>query len=111
MARPCPAIPARSSTTTRARRRARPTSSKEGVLVGRLHSRETAGKLGEQPTGNARAISYRFPPIVRMTNTFIEPGTSTLEDMLADVKDGIYAKDWYGGMTSMEMFTFSAAEA
>jgi TldD protein len=84
---------------------------REGVLVGRLHSRETAGKLGEQPTGNARAISYRFPPIVRMTNTFIEPGTSTLEDMLADVKEGIYAKDWYGGMTSMEMFTFSAAEA
>ena len=36
---------------------------REGVLVGRLHSRETAAKLGEQPTGNARAIDYRFPPI------------------------------------------------
>lgn len=82
-----------------------------GVLVGRLHSRETAAKLGERATGNARAISYRFPPIVRMTNTLIEPGESSLEDMLLDVHDGIYAKDWYGGMTSMEMFTFSAAEA
>ena len=44
---------------------------KDGILVGRLHSRETAGKMGEQPTGNARAIGYRFPPIVRMTNTSI----------------------------------------
>ena len=42
---------------------------KEGVLVGRLHSKETAGKLNEKPTGNARCLDYRFPPIVRMTNT------------------------------------------
>src|SRR2546426_4940479 len=44
---------------------------KEGILVGRLHSRETAAKLGERPTGNARAISFRHAPIVRMTNTYI----------------------------------------
>ncbi|MEE8443593.1 MAG: TldD/PmbA family protein [Dehalococcoidia bacterium] len=84
---------------------------KEGVLVGRLHSRETAAKMGEQPTGNARAINYRFPPIVRMTNTLIEPGTATFEDLIADIKEGVYARNWYGGMTSMEMFTFSAGEA
>ena len=84
---------------------------REGVLVGRLHSRETAARMGEQPTGNARAISYAFPPIVRMTNTYIEPGEMTLEQMLADVEDGLYVKSWYGGMTSMEMFTFSAGEA
>ena len=45
---------------------------REGVLVGRLHSKETASKLDEKPTGNARAISYAYPPIVRMTNTIIE---------------------------------------
>ncbi len=84
---------------------------KEGILVGRLHSRETAGKLGEKPTGNARAVDYRFPPIVRMTNTFIDQGKTSLEDLLSEIKDGIYAKDWYGGTTSMEMFTFSAAHA
>ena len=82
-----------------------------GVLVGRLHSRETAAKLGEQPTGNARAIDYRFPPIVRMTNTFIEPGEATLADMLAGVEEGIYCANWYGGTTTMEQFTFSAGEA
>ncbi|HLB12453.1 MAG TPA: TldD/PmbA family protein [Dehalococcoidia bacterium] len=84
---------------------------KDGILVGRLHSRETAGKMGEQPTGNARAIDYRHEPIVRMTNTFIEPGTASFEDIIADVKEGVYAKNWYGGTTSMEMFTFSAGEA
>ena len=45
---------------------------REGVLVGRLHSKETASKMSENLTGNARAISYAFPPIVRMTNTIIE---------------------------------------
>ena len=84
---------------------------RDGVLVGRLHSRETAAKLGEQPTGNARAISYRYPPIVRMTNTFIEPGEASVDDLFADVKDGLYVKNWYGGNTAMEQFTFSAGEA
>jgi TldD protein len=84
---------------------------REGKLVGRLHSRETAAKMNEKPTGNARAINYRYPPIVRMTNTYIEPGNISFDEMIADIKEGIYAKNWYGGMTSMEMFTFSAGEA
>ena len=84
---------------------------KNGVLVGRLHSRETAAKMGEPPSGNARAINYRHPPIVRMTNTYIEPGQANFAEMIADIKEGIYAVNWYGGTTSMEMFTFSAGEA
>ena len=52
---------------------------REGILAGRLHSRETAAKMKEKLTGNARAISYRFPPIVRMTNTYIEPGTTIFQ--------------------------------
>ena len=84
---------------------------REGKLVGRLHSRETAAKMKENPTSNARAINYRYPPIVRMTNTYIEPGTVSFDEMIADIKEGIYARNWYGGTTSMEMFTFSAGEA
>jgi len=84
---------------------------REGVLVGRLHSRETAASMGEPCSGSARAISYRFSPIVRMSNTYIEPGDVTLSDMLADIDEGVYVKDWYGGQTSLEMFTFSAGEA
>ncbi len=84
---------------------------REGKLVGRLHSRETAARMKEAPTGNARAVSYRYPPIVRMTNTYIEPGSASFDDIIADVREGVYAKNWYGGTTSMEMFTFSAGEA
>jgi len=80
-----------------------------GILVGRLHSRETAAKMGERPTGNARAISFRFPPIVRMTNTYIEGGSGSFEDLIADVKLGVYAVDWIGGQTFLENFSFSAA--
>jgi len=84
---------------------------REGELVGRLHSRETAAKMNEAPTGNARAISYLFPPIVRMTNTYIEPSKTSFDEIIADIKEGVYAKNWFGGTTSMEMFTFSAGEA
>ncbi len=84
---------------------------KDGVLVGRLHSRETAGKLGEAPTGNARCLNYHYPPLVRMTNTWIERGKTPVQDLFTDIKEGVYARNWLGGMTNGEMFTFSAGEA
>ena len=84
---------------------------KEGVLVGRLHSRETAATLGERPTGNARAISFRHPPIVRMTNTYIAgaPGGGSFDDLIRDVKLGVYACGAFGGQTMLENFSFTAA--
>jgi len=82
---------------------------RDGVLVGHLHSLETAAKMGAKPTGNARAISRSFPPIIRMTNTYIEGGDQNLEELLAGIDDGIYACGMIGGQTMMEMFTFSAA--
>ena len=84
---------------------------KDGLLAGHLHSRETAARMGGQPTGNARAISHHHPPIVRMSNTYLEPRTATFEEMIAGVDNGIYAVGALGGMTEMEMFTFSAGEA
>ena len=83
---------------------------KDGVLTQRLHSLETAGKMQEQPTGNARAIRANYPPIVRMTNTAIEPGGTSLADMFKDIKEGVYAVRMLGGQTNGEMFTFAAAE-
>jgi len=84
---------------------------KDGMLVGRLHSRETAAALGERPTGNARAISFRHAPIVRMTNTYIAPGRTgaTLADLIKDVKLGVYACGAFGGQTMLENFSFTAA--
>ncbi len=84
---------------------------RDGILVGRLHSRQTAAKMGENASGNARAVSYRFPPIVRMTNTAIENGTTSFEDMLKDIKLGIYACEAYGGQTALENFSFSSGYA
>jgi len=84
---------------------------KDGILVGRLHSRETAAAMGERPTGNARAISFRHPPIVRMTNTYIAgaPGGGSFEDLIGDVKLGVYACGAFGGQTMLENFSFTAA--
>ena len=83
----------------------------DGVLVGRLHSRETAGKLGEVPTGNARCLNYQYSPLVRMTNTWIGRGTTPVPDLFTDIKEGVYARNWLEGMTNGEMFTFTAGEA
>ncbi|HID95387.1 MAG TPA: TldD/PmbA family protein [Candidatus Latescibacteria bacterium] len=84
---------------------------REGILSGHLHSRETAGRMGEEPTGNARALDYRFRPIVRMSCTYIEPREWKFEEMLSEVKDGIYAIGVLGGQTGLEMFTFTAMKA
>lgn len=84
---------------------------RDGELVGRLHSRQTAAKMGEAASGNARAINYRFPPIVRMTNTAIDNGATSFEDMIKDIELGIYACDAYGGETQLENFSFSSGYA
>lgn len=81
---------------------------KEGKLVGRLHSRETAGKMGEKATGSARAINYKFAPIPRMRNTCIEIGNSSMDEMLNGIKDGLLCQGVFGGQTNGEMFTFSS---
>ncbi len=84
---------------------------RHGRLVGRLHSRETAGVMGERPTGSARAISYQFKPVVRMGCTYIEPGGWTFDRMLEGIDRGLYVVSALGGMTELEMFTFSAMKA
>jgi TldD protein len=84
---------------------------KDGVLVGRLHSRQTAARMGEAASGNARAINYRFAPIVRMTNTAIDNGTTSFDDMIKDIQLGVYACDAYGGETQLENFSFSSGYA
>jgi len=84
---------------------------KNGKLVGRLHSRFTASLMGEEPTGNSRAIRYNYMPIVRMTNTFIDNCESPLEELFEGVTKGLYVVGALGGNTELEMFTFSAQKA
>ncbi len=84
---------------------------RNGIFKTRLHSRHTARILGNDLTGNARAVDYRFPPIVRMSTTYIEPGESTFEEMLDRIGNGLYVAGAGGGETSSELFTFSAVYA
>ncbi len=83
---------------------------RDGVLAGRLHSAATAAALDEADTGNARAVSFEFEPIVRMTSTCIGPGTQTKEELFAGVKEGVYIHDYTYG-TGMSTFTIAPTMA
>ncbi len=84
-----------------------------GRLRGWLLDRRTAGKLGLESTGNGRRQSYRFRPIVRMSNTFIAPGEHDPSEIVASVKKGLYVMRMGGGQvdTSSGDFVFKANEA
>jgi TldD protein len=69
----------------------------EGIFVGYLMSRESAAQLGRRSNGTMRADGWNRTPIIRMTNINLEPGTWTLDDLIADTDDGIYMsvnKSW-----------------
>lgn len=79
-----------------------------GVLKSYLHNRESAKKLGGIP-GNARADGVKMP-IVRMSNTYIEPGDYSFEELLEECKNGVYLLGSRGGETNPATgyFHFSA---
>lgn len=79
---------------------------KDGILTGRLHSAYTAAALEEDVTGNARAVTFEFEPIVRMTSTCIGPGNQTVEELFAGVKEGVYIQDFKHG-SGMSTFTIA----
>ncbi|MBQ8095032.1 MAG: TldD/PmbA family protein [Clostridia bacterium] len=63
---------------------------KDGFLVGYMNNRETAQRFGVKPSGNARAWAFGDEPLIRMRNTCILPGTSSVDDLIASVDDGYY---------------------
>jgi len=84
---------------------------KGGLIAGHLHDRQSAQRMGEKVTGNARAVSARHAPVVRMSNTYIEPRSANIEDMLDSVERGLYICGSRGGMTELESFTFASQYA
>jgi len=83
-----------------------------GVVKGFMHSRETASQFGASPTGNARAWNFEYDPIIRMRNTYIEPGDQTLEELIEDVNDGYFLRGGGGGQADFNgEFMFSIQEA
>ena len=81
----------------------------KGVLKSFLHSRETAYKLGVPSSGNARAQGFGNKPIVRQTNLFMEQGDQSREELLEDIKDGLYicGAGARGGQVNVAMGTFT----
>jgi TldD protein len=84
----------------------------KGVLMSFLNSRETAVATAQELTGNARAQSFDYPPMVRMSNTYLEPGDYAFEELLEDIKIGVYLKGSKGGEvdTARGVFQFNAEE-
>jgi TldD protein len=67
---------------------------KEGIINEFLHNRETAAKLATRSNGSSRSVSYDREAIVRMANTYVQPGDQSEEEILEDVKHGVYMKSF-----------------
>lgn len=84
-----------------------------GKLRGFMQDKLNARLMGVAPTGNGRRESYAHLPMPRMTNTYMLPGQHTPEEIIASVKQGIYAPNFGGGQVDITSgkFVFSASEA
>ncbi len=67
---------------------------KEGRVAEFLHNRETAAEFGVPSNASSRATSYDREPIVRMSNTFVEPGDLEFDELVEGVRYGVYIKDF-----------------
>ncbi len=83
---------------------------KNGILTGRLHSLITADFLEEEITGNGRAITTEFEPIVRMTSTYIDKGENTFEELVSDIDEGFYIDTFKHG-SGLSTFTIAPSKA
>jgi len=85
----------------------------KGILRAYIQDKRNARLMGMESTGNGRRESYAHTPMPRMTNTYMLPGESTPEEIIASVKKGIYAVNFAGGQVDITSgkFVFSAAEA
>ncbi len=85
----------------------------DGVLVGYMQDRQNARLMGVEATGNGRRESYAHAPMPRMTNTIMEGGDASPEEIVAGLEDGIYAVGFGGGQVDITngKFVFSCTEA
>jgi TldD protein len=85
----------------------------DGVLVGYIQDRMNARLMGVKPTGNGRRESFAHAPLPRMTNTFMENGDHDPQEIIASLKNGIYAAQLGGGQVDITSgkFVFQCTEA
>ncbi|MFX0064677.1 MAG: TldD/PmbA family protein [Candidatus Hermodarchaeota archaeon] len=78
-----------------------------GILKSYMHDRTSAALGDVPPTGNAHAWDYSVEPLIRQTNIGIEAGENLLEEMLEDVKEGLFLQGTFGGQANVNAdFTF-----
>lgn len=83
-----------------------------GILKSFLHNRESALSFGTASTGNARAFQYNDEPLIRMRNTFVEPRSDKLEEMIKETRHGYLVKGARNGQADANgEFMFGAEEA
>ncbi|MGJ5612515.1 metalloprotease TldD [Morganella morganii] len=84
-----------------------------GILKGYMQDKLNARLMGVDPTGNGRRESYAHLPMPRMTNTYMLAGESSPEEIIASVKNGLYAPNFGGGQVDITSgkFVFSTSEA
>src|SRR5438046_359291 len=73
----------------------------KGILVGYMQDRLNARLMGMAATGNGRRESYAYPPMPRMTNTFMPAGEDDPEDIIKSVRRGLYAVSFGGGQVDI----------
>jgi TldD protein len=80
----------------------------EGRLTSYLHDRISARHYGVKPTGNGRRESFRYTPLPRMRATYMEAGPHSEEEMIANVKKGVYVDVFSNGQVQIGAgdFTF-----
>ncbi|MFS4582314.1 metalloprotease TldD [Phaeobacter sp. C3_T13_0] len=85
----------------------------DGKLVGFMQDRQNARLMGVASTGNGRRESYAHAPMPRMTNTYMMGGDANPDDLVASIKDGIWAVGFGGGQVDITngKFVFSCTEA
>jgi TldD protein len=85
----------------------------DGILVGYMQDRQNARLMGMKPTGNGRRESYGHVPMPRMTNTYMLAGTRDPKEIIASVKNGIYAVSFGGGQVDITSgkYVFQCTEA
>lgn len=85
----------------------------DGRLVGLMQDKISARIMNDRMTGNGRRQSYSDLPMTRMTNTFLENGPYDPQEIIASVKNGIYAVEFSGGTVDITsgQFNFSAEQA
>ena len=85
----------------------------KGMLKGYMNDILSAKQLGVERSGNGRRESFRYIPIPRMTNTFIDQGSSEPAEILSSTKKGIYVQSLSGGSVNpvTGVFNFTCREA